>query len=44
MLEKRLELIVKKQDQSVGAFQEFVGMQSKLNKYFLNYIEKNPIK
>ena len=44
MIEKRIDMVTKKQDHSIVAFQEFIGMQSKLNKYFLDHIEKNPIK
>ena len=43
-VESRLEFLSKKQDISTMAFQDFISMQSKLNKYFLDYIEKIPIK
>ena len=43
-LENRVDFLTKKQDTAIIAFQEFISMQSKLNKYFLDYIEKNPIK
>ena len=42
-LENQVEFLSKKQDTSTIAFQEFISMQSKLNKYFLDYMEKNPI-
>ena len=41
-LENCVEFLAKKQDSALIAFQEFIAMQSKLNKYFLDYIEKNP--
>ncbi len=44
MIENKIEMILKKQDHSIMALQEFIAMQSKLNKYFLNYMEKNPFK
>lgn len=33
-LENRVEFLAKKQDTAIMAFQEFISMQSKLNKYF----------
>lgn len=44
MLDNRVDMLTRKQDHSIIAFQEFIAMQSKLNKYFLEYIERNPIK
>lgn len=44
MLENKMEMLMKKQDSSILALQEFIAMQSKLNAYFLDYIDKNPIK
>lgn len=44
MLENKMEMLMKKQDSTILALQEFIAMQSKLNAYFLDYIDKNPIK
>jgi hypothetical protein len=44
MLENRIDMLTKKQDHSIIALQEFIAMQSKLNRYFLEYMERNPIK
>ena len=43
-IESQIESMSKKQDQSFIALQKFTAMQSKLNKYFLDYMDKNPIK
>ena len=43
-IESQIESMSKKQDQPFIAFQKFTAMQSNLNKYFLDYMDKNPIK
>jgi len=40
MAEKRLELLDKKMEQSIKDQKEFSRMQSKMNQYFLNVINK----
>jgi hypothetical protein len=44
MIENKVEMILKKQDHSMMAINEFIAMQSKLNRHFLEHIEKNPSK
>ena len=43
-VENRLEAFDKKIDQSLKDQREFSRMQSRVNKYFLDFIKKNPLK
>jgi chromosome segregation ATPase len=42
--DKKIELLNEKIEGSIKSFKEFAQTQSALNKYFLDYIEKNPLK
>ncbi len=42
--DKKIDLLDRKLDKSIESLKEFAHMQSELNKYFLDYIKKNPIK